>query len=309
MKRGALQPLPKWNQVNPKALERFARVRLVALDLDGTTVANDPPYEMVQRLVRSLAHPQHGVTVTIATGRTLTGVREVLDKLPLSRGTPMILYNGGVVVSSGRLDLIRTWNIKRAAMEELLRVATRFGLQLFAYFIQDSRQSQLEGKHEVECVRLFGCGPSEMTEPNSMPFERVELWDRSWLPAAVLLGGRAESLEGADSLLRRIGGISVTRSGGPFLEIRPADANKGAALELVADVLGVHRDETMAVGDNNNDAEMLEWAGIGVAIEGASDLALRASDFVAGYGVAQGVVEALRLVREAARYRRTIVGS
>ena len=83
-----------------------------------------------------------------------------------------------------------------------------------------------------------------------------------------------------EQLLLEINGISFTRSGLSFIEIRPAGSNKGAALASAAEVLGLQRENLLALGDNDNDMEMLLWAGVGVAIAGASNAALEASRFV-----------------------------
>jgi hydroxymethylpyrimidine pyrophosphatase-like HAD family hydrolase len=54
--------------------------------------------------------------------------------------------------------------------------------------------------------------------------------------------------------------------------------NKAVGLAWLADHLGVKPAEVMAVGDNDNDAEMLRWAGLGVAMADGSPAALRAAD-------------------------------
>jgi hydroxymethylpyrimidine pyrophosphatase-like HAD family hydrolase len=51
-----------------------------------------------------------------------------------------------------------------------------------------------------------------------------------------------------------------------FLEILPADTNKGTALAKVAELLGVKQEEVLAIGDSMNDEAMIRWAGIGVAM-------------------------------------------
>ena len=56
------------------------------------------------------------------------------------------------------------------------------------------------------------------------------------------------------------------------------------------------KEQILAMGDNDNDASMLSWAGIGVAVESASDLAKKESNYIAK-GVIEGAIEVLRLVR------------
>jgi hydroxymethylpyrimidine pyrophosphatase-like HAD family hydrolase len=56
-----------------------------------------------------------------------------------------------------------------------------------------------------------------------------------------------------------------------FLEILPAKTDKGAALAKVAEILGIKREEVLAIGDSMNDEAMIRWAGIGVAMVNGDD--------------------------------------
>jgi len=65
-----------------------------------------------------------------------------------------------------------------------------------------------------------------------------------------------------------------------YLEIVPAGVGKGPALEKVAHRLGIEREAIMAVGDAENDIDMIRYAGIGVAMGQASDMVKHAADYV-----------------------------
>ena len=62
------------------------------------------------------------------------------------------------------------------------------------------------------------------------------------------------------------------------MEGLPGGINKSVGLKWLAETLGIARDGVMAVGDNDNDVEMLEWAGWGVAMGNSSPAALSAAD-------------------------------
>lgn len=137
-------------------------------------------------------------------------------------------------------------------------------------------------------------------------------WQSGWHysgpaePTAVLvnnLGSSNETAAVADHL-RASACMDLTSSGGSFLELRPRGSSKAAALSFVTTRLGLSRKKVLAIGDNDNDAEMLNWAGIGVAVAAASRGAVASADYVCHYGVARGVVEILRLIRSARRYYR-----
>jgi hydroxymethylpyrimidine pyrophosphatase-like HAD family hydrolase len=88
------------------------------------------------------------------------------------------------------------------------------------------------------------------------------------------MGGARLKLEAEDSLLAN--GITVHRTEYPerdlsIVDILPAGCSKGAALERLAGMRGIAREEVMAIGDNWNDLDMLKWAGQPVIMANASD--------------------------------------
>jgi len=69
-----------------------------------------------------------------------------------------------------------------------------------------------------------------------------------------------------------------------YLELMDWNANKGLALEAVATSLGIPQEEVVAFGDGNNDASMLRWAGLGVAMPHGTEIAKTAADQIGPEG-------------------------
>jgi hydroxymethylpyrimidine pyrophosphatase-like HAD family hydrolase len=81
--------------------------------------------------------------------------------------------------------------------------------------------------------------------------------------------------------------LAVLRTDAPYLEFSPPNVNKATALAAVAESLGVSQAEVVAFGDGSNDAAMLAWAGLGVAMPHAAPSALAAADRVGPAGDAE----------------------
>ena len=140
-----------------------------------------------------------------------------------------------------------------------------------------------------------------------MPVEWLD-WDNvgsAITPSAVVIhtSEQIKTISGISSELSKIHDISYTHGGSAYIEVRPGNSNKGKALEFVSNVLELSRDQVLALGDNDNDAEMLSWAGIGVAVDSASKLAAKSSNYTASRGVIDGAIEVLKLVHSARRLR------
>ncbi len=111
----------------------------------------------------------------------------------------------------------------------------------------------------------------------------------------MLLIDDAETMSSITEEMRaRFGGrLSLPRSKPGFLEVVARAVDKGKALALLARSMGLDRKEVMAIGDGENDAPMLEWAGLGVAMANGAALARETADAVTVSNDEDGVALAL----------------
>jgi hydroxymethylpyrimidine pyrophosphatase-like HAD family hydrolase len=121
---------------------------------------------------------------------------------------------------------------------------------------------------------------------------------RDWLhadPTKLVAVGDPDALDRLEDELRPrfAGTLFVAKSLPYFLEFAQADVSKGAGLQFVADRLGFGSDETVACGDGENDRELLDWAGFGVAVANAHDDILARADLVVPSVTDEGVAALL----------------
>ena len=83
-----------------------------------------------------------------------------------------------------------------------------------------------------------------------------------------------------EKVLEEIPSVAATSSDPINMEINSVTANKGAALLQLSTILGISREHILAIGDGDNDIEMLSFAGFSVAMANASDGAKRAASYV-----------------------------
>ena len=287
----------------------FAKIRLILADLDGTLLdeSGDIWDENIPAIIRSLE--RYGVLFALATGRAYRGVRDLIKRLPLKPRIPIVLYNGSVVFQPETGRLLRYATIAEEDACTLFRLGNEYAVTLLAYRWQVAGHSQtmLTG-HAEEVV---GCAPIELRAEkdfNGLPVDWLdeELPPR-FEPCAVVVdcSGHARI-----SILReriaQLRSVDVTVSGTRFLEIRPAGTNKWAGLEFVLDYLQRSPDEVLALGDQENDLEMIIAAGLGIAVGNAPTVVAHAADYVTHFDRIRGVLEALRLVRQASRYGKSL---
>jgi 5-amino-6-(5-phospho-D-ribitylamino)uracil phosphatase len=294
------KPLPDYRIFDiEKAILPFSKIRLVALDLDGTLLraCDSTLHKKIIEFARKLNVPKHDVRMTIATGRTLTGARPLLEMLPIRANTPIILYNGNVIVNKKYEVLFRAI-VTSASLTKIVKLVSNFDVQMLAYTYEWFRDDE---------PAEFAVGWSSLDRPEREYNKMPVIW-KGWndkvdfCPSAIVIHTQGDPLVTTvlSRELEKIEDIYITH-GNTYIEIGPRDSNKGKALQFAASALGLIREEVLAIGDNDNDAEMLSWAGVGVAVESASALAMNHSDFITKRGVINGAIEVMKLVHSARR--------
>lgn len=273
----------------------------MVVDLDGTLLfdaADTPsPSEWTRRsgLVARLKHK--GVKLTVATGRTYAGARAAIDLVCTNAKTPVVLCNGSVVMDCMG-NLLAFESIPRPAIDHVARLLNQQGGQAFVYFVSPSKgftQAQ-------ESVYYVGSATAPDREFNGMVVS-PGLPDADSLAAVAMLivAPKDRDPNALFASLSAVPEISLTRSGAAYIEVRPADSTKAKGLARALPALGLSRDRVMAIGDNDNDVEMLELCGLAVSVANASPKAKAASNYVTTLNSAHGVVEVLDLLRRVKR--------
>jgi Cof subfamily protein (haloacid dehalogenase superfamily) len=259
-------------------------VRLLALDLDGTIVGDGMQVSVrVRGAVRKALDA--GVHVTIASGRPFRQTRLFADDLGIRE--PLICYQGAVVrdALSGEVYFRRAVPLHLA--HEFIDVAREHEWDL-SVFVDDG----LYVERVTPLARFYAeYGPIQ-EELNPVGDLRAFV---SSEPIKLIVVTEAEQAGMANDLLKErfAGRLRIVRSFACFVEGTNLAASKGQALSFLAGKLGVTQAETMAIGDHDNDADMVAWAGLGVAMGNASPAVKAAADYVAPSIEEDGAAEAI----------------
>ena len=248
--------------------------RLLALDLDGTVLGPSLlPSERTRAAIR--AARDRGVLVVIATGRMYQSTVRHVRALDLPG--PLICYQGADVREMPGPDgrpgaLLRHLTLPASVAREAVAWAREHGLG--PHVNTDDRLIMEVGDREADEYEL-GSSVIPNLVPDLMaaitvPVTKVLAVGRPGLPEGLLAAGRE----------RFAGRAEVTVSHPQYLEFMAPGAHKGAALTWLAARLRIPMAETMAIGDQHNDLEMLRSAGIGVAMGGAPAAVVAAADRV-----------------------------
>ena len=235
--------------------------KLIACDLDETLYGNDRtiPARNVEAIKRA---SELGVKFVPATGRGYNSVRETLVDLGLldKEGEYVISYNGGAITENKGNRLLHFQGLPFEEAEELYRRGLNYDVCIHVY--------------TREMVYAYNITQEEIARL-SKRMQVTEVFDRDlqFLAgqdiAKVLYENRDfDYLKKIEEELKDItGNMDVSFSSNRYIEFNSKGVTKGAGLRFVAEMLGIKREETIAIGDNFNDLSMIQEAGLGVGVQ------------------------------------------
>jgi len=241
--------------------------KLVAIDLDGTLLSSTRSVcDANKRALAACADA--GVTVAIVTGRRLPSARIYVDMLPIE---PLVVANSGaIIVDRGRI-LSRSLLPSERALE-VLDIAGELAIEPVVHDGPNGEGHLLlrEDAKELPHVGRY----LNQSFPAPIWVRSIAL-DRDPVQIGFASGLRAIN-ELAERLSHDLPNVSVIKTEYPaedlaLLDVLAADANKSSGLRFLSRHTGVPMRETMAIGDNWNDIDMLESAGLGVVMANAVD--------------------------------------
>ena len=246
-------------------------IRLVALDLDGTLMGDDQVISA--RVRRAIAAAQErGVTVTLATGRMYDFTRK--HAIDLNITAPLISYQGGLIQAVDSETPLYRATMEPALVREMLDWQAQRGWHLILYadddvFVADRQYPEtfyelLVGERVIWADDLYTV--LERHEPVKF----------------IIVAEEPEADRIEEEVRERFKGrIEVVRSHVLFVEGNPLGVSKGNALCRLAAHLDIPQAQVIAIGDQGNDAPMITWAGVGVAMGDGGATAKAVADWIA----------------------------
>ena len=252
-------------------------IKLIAIDMDGTLLLPDHTISPAVKAAIAAAR-ERGVNVVLTTGRPYTGVHSYLKELHMEQpGDYCITYNGALVQKAGDGSTVAQTALSYddyRFLEQLSReVGSHFhALDISYYTVHESY---------VATIPLVFCEAEKM-DPE-IQLLKVMMIDEPAILDKAIARIPAEVKEK----------YTVLKSAPYFLEILDKRVNKGTGVKSLADALGIKPEEIMAIGDQENDIAMIEFAGVGVAMDNAIPAVKEAANFITKSNLEDGVAFAI----------------
>lgn len=243
---------------------------LIAVDLDGTLVDKRSQIKPQDReSIRRVK--QLGVKVTFATGRTFRSALSFIEQFGIEE--PVILCNGASIIEPQSRRILFQESVSQEVTRLAFLKASEYGLDPLIY------TDPLDG---LPCVFELTKVLKEFIMLEG--FQNARIDDLANLiqqapPLKVQVVGNQEALVRLkQALLKTFPSAPVVMTQIDYLEILPAGVSKGDALRRLCKIEGIPLEQTVAFGDALNDVELLDLAGLGIAMSHAPEALQEVAD-------------------------------
>ncbi|MDC3415848.1 Cof-type HAD-IIB family hydrolase [Aquibacillus salsiterrae] len=257
--------------------------KMVVLDMDDTLLRDD--HTISARTKKALMQAQqHGVKVVLASGRPTFGMRQVADELNLADyGSFILSFNGGKIINWKTQTELFSSTLSVSAVEKLYEISVQENVFIHTYVGDQIITEKANPYTTIE---------SELT---GLPISVVDNFVEG-VPepvVKVLMVEAQEKLKPIETKLKAAlaSDFSIMRSKPFFLEFTEKGVTKGTSLNKLIETLGIKQEEVIAMGDSYNDQEMIEFAGLGVAMGNAPADIKSIADLVTDTNTNDGVAK------------------
>ncbi|SVB81498.1 uncharacterized protein METZ01_LOCUS234352 [marine metagenome] len=264
--------------------------KLIAIDIDGTLLTSQrtitPRTEnAIQRAIAG------GTYVFLCTGRSLHSGRSIAGQVHASTG--LVFHSGALILEHLNGTVLRAINLPLAWAQGLIVFFKDQGHDPLVYgpvlgrqhFFHEAERSPNEWRR-----RYIGANQEKAQEVPDLETATTQE------PAQIGVAGSGEEMERLQTHLAARwpdAGLILSRSTLVndywFLEVVPPDVSKSKALAFLSETYNIEASEMIAVGDNFNDLDMIQYAGLGVAVKNAPECIRTVADFISPTNDEEGV--------------------
>lgn len=274
------------------------KYKMLCIDMDGTLLGKGKKIsEENKKAIKSVY--EKGVKIIVATGRIYNNAEYYSHILGVK--APVIAANGAVVIDRDNDKVIYDNPIKHDDCLKLIDLL--FKMKMFFHFYT------LEGIYSNNFLTDMGTKFYMKKQVGCEEFKiqyhvikDKKMWKEIFkdnideISKCIVMSTSPKKIIEFKEKLKDIKGLVNFGSGSRSVEINNIEASKGNAVKALAEYYGIEREEIVAIGDNENDLSMIEYAGFGVAMDNAIDSLKDIADFITSSNKNNGVARALEKI-------------
>lgn len=270
------------------------KIKLLSLDLDGTTLKSD---NTLSKKVKSAIEKaiKSGIEVVAASGRPFGSMHK--DILEID-GLNYVIASNGAVICDRRGKVFHTSLLKESDVLTLLKITEPYDL-IFEAFIGGLTYTD---RRYTDNPMKYGCSEAyvdyvKASHGHIEDMRKFILDNRKRLDSVEYVCNDKNLREKVRRLIEKsTHGMYITSSSEHFVEFMDKAATKACALSWVCNNIGLKMTNVAACGNADNDADMIDIAGLGAAVKNASSLCIKNADIVVDSNDNDGVAELIDIL-------------
>lgn len=264
------------------------KIKMICLDIDGTLLNSQHKISQKTNDIIRIAANEKQIPVILVSARMPKGILFLQKELNINE--PIICYSDALVIDA-KANILSSSGIATSDVVRAYSFAKELNVHMSLYKDDEWYVEELDdwAKQESEITNI---------SPNITNFtDLFNHWEcENSGPNKILCMGKPNDIKLLDEKIKSVhsNDLNVYPSKPTYLEIMPNNVSKTSAIEILLRKFNIQKSEIIAVGDNYNDIDMIEFAGIGVAMGNAPDKVKQYADYVTLSNDNDGVAEAIK---------------
>jgi len=261
-------------------------IKMLVLDIDGTlTNSNKDISENTKRGIKNIM--ERGHKVVLASGRPTPGMRRYAEELELEKyGGYLLSFNGGRIIDCRSGAIVYQKVLPASVIRGLYKFAEDRDAGIITYLGDKIILGTRADKYiEIE------------SRINGMPIKKVDNFVEYVdfdVNKCLITAEPDKAAVYVEELQEKYGEIlSIYRSEPFFIEVMPKNIDKANSIDRMLSTVGLTRENIICCGDGYNDMSMIQYAGVGVAMENAQPEVKEAADYITDSNDNDGIVKVI----------------
>lgn len=248
------------------------------MDLDGTLLNDKKEISIKNRSVIEKAI-ESGVKVVVSTGRFYSMASYFSNQLNLT--TPVISSNGAFVKRFDDDSIISKTLLGYENAVAVYEILQHYKLNPFfndhetIYYDEENTVMRFNKKINGHLAKM---GKTQLKLV--MDWQEVFIEQKDRILKCLVVNNDDENMLKAKEALKQLPDVEVVSSLSNSFEVMKKGVSKGRAVKIIAEQCGIKQSEIMCIGDGENDLSMIQYAGIGVAMDNGLDILKKNADFI-----------------------------
>lgn len=268
--------------------------KLICIDVDGTLLGENGeiPEENIIAVERAY---KKGVQVVISTGRIYSNAVQISNRIKVK--SPVIAANGAVVKDWYNRKVIFHAHFEKYDYEKLFDLLSKYNLVAHFYTMDKVISYSVIGNIAALVYKFKNLSKNHKIYVDSSltlkSLKKKLKKNEGKIVKCVLYSMDKERLMQFRKEIEETTDMSVFGAGSYSIEIGPKGVSKGSAVKKLAKYLNIDRKDIICIGDNENDIEMIKYAGLGVAMGNAVDSLKEVADYITDTNINSGVAKVI----------------